>query len=188
MLLSSIIQALLTNQDVPYCVVNSAKPENLSQTYASISLLKDSTGIVMAIYSSGHQLDLLTLKALVERPELRFMSLEELDETLYFLKNTAHKPFNKTLSKEQNENEIQLIIDEPMSSQSSVLLVTNNPEEHVQVDIWDMQIMIENALIGGIFSHAINSQSPLAGKLNSNLLTQLKNIDHLPVMPSIAAN
>lgn len=173
---------------MPYYVVNSANPENLSHTHASISLLKDSTGIVMAIYNNGHQLDLLTLKVLVERPELRFMSLEELDETLHFLKNTAHKPFNKTSPEIQNENEIQLIIDEPISSQSTVLLVTDNPEERIKVDIWDMQIMIENALIGGIFSHAMKSQAPFVGKMNSNLLAQLKSIDHLPVMPSIAAN
>lgn len=188
MLLSSIIKALLTNQDIPYQLVNAADRKKLGQTHASVSLLKDNEGIVMAIYNNGHQFDLLTLKALVGRPELRFMSLQELDETLTSIKKNAHKPFGKSSSQQPGEIVIQLIIDEPMSNKSFVLLVTDNPEERIKVDIWDMQIMIENALIGGIFSHANNSQSQLAGKMKSNLLAQLKNIDHLPVMPSIAAD
>ena len=188
MLLSSIIQTLLANQDVPYRLVDSANLENLAQTHASISCLKDSLGIVVAIYNNGHQFDLLTLKALIERPELRFMSLEEFEETLLALKNKKTKPFNRARLNKQHDIDIQLIIDEPMSSQSTVLLVTDNPAERIQVDIWDMQIMVENALIGGIFSHKNNNNHSIAGNMNSNLLEQLKNIDHLPVMPSIAAN
>lgn len=188
MILSSIVQALLTNQDVSYHLVDSANPKNITQTHASVSLLKDQIGIVMAIYNNGHQFDLITLKAVVERPELRFMSLKELDETLASLHKSKNKPFNKSSANRQHGNDIQLIIDEPMSCKSTVLLVTDNPEERIQVDIWDMQILIENALIGGIFSHENKTQAPLAGKMNSNLLAQLKNIDHLPVMPSIAAN
>ena len=186
MLLSSIIQTLLSNQEVPYRLVDPANPKVLAQTHASISFLKDSVGIVVAIYNNGHQFDLLTLKALIERPELRFMSLEELEKTLLALKNKQEKPFNKTALNKHND--IQLIIDEPMSSQSTVLLVTDNPAERIQVDIWDMQIMIENALIGGIFSHENNNKHSLEKNMNSNLLEQLKNIDHLPVMPSIAAS
>lgn len=188
MLLSSIVQALLTNQDVPYRLLGSANQENLSQTHASVSLLKDPSGIVMAIYNNGHQFDLLTLKALVERPELRFMSVKELEETLFSLKKSKSKPFQKTPLNKQHNYEIQLIIDEPMSNQSTVLLVTDDPEKRIQIDIWDMQITIENALIGGIFSYEHKTKQPLAGKMNSNLLEQLKKIDHLPVMPSIAAN
>jgi len=188
MLLSSIIKALLSNQDVPFRLVDSANLKNLAQTHVSVSLLKDSLGIVMAIYNNSHQFDLLTLKTLIERPELRFMSIEELDETLTSVKNSENKPFTKAAAKKAQYNGIQLIIDEPMSSLSTVLLVTDNPAERIQVDIWDMQLMIENALIGGIFSHENDSQQPLAKNMNSNLLEQLKSIDHLPVMPSIAAN
>lgn len=188
MLLSSIIQTLLANQDVPYRLVDSVNPKNLTQTHASISFLKDTVGIVVAIYNNSHQFDLLTLKALIERPGLRFMSVEELEETLLALKNIKTKPFSPILPNKQNNIDIQLIIDEPMSSQSTVLLVTDNPAERIQVDIWDMQIMIENALIGGIFSHENNYKYSLSGNMNSNLLEQLKNIDHLPVMPTIAAN
>jgi len=188
MVLSSIIQSLLSSQDVPYRLVDSANPENLAQTHASISFLKDAFGIVVAIYNNGHQFDLLTLKALIERSELRFMSIEELDEALLSLKSTNSKPFNKSSTNKQKDNNIQLIIDEPMSNQSTVLLVTDNPAERIQVDIWDMQIMVENALIGGIFSHENNKGYSLAGNMNSNLLEQLKNIDHLPVMPTIAAD
>ncbi len=187
MVLSSIIQALLSNQDVPYRLVDAANLENLSQTHASISFLKDPSGIVMAIYNNGHQFDLPTLKALIERPELRFMSIKELDEALVSLKNKKTKPFNKGLPSKQHKNGIQLIIDEPMSTQSTVLLVTDNPAERIQVDIWDMQIMIENALIGGIFSHEYDTVQQLAGSMKSNLLEQLKNIDHLPMMPALAA-
>lgn len=139
MLLSSIIQALLSSQDVPYRLVKSDILDNLNQTHASISFLRDPLGIVVAIYNNGHQFDLLTLKALIERPELRFMSIEELDEALASLKSTKTKPFNKGLSDTQYKNGIQLIIDEPMSTQSGVLLVTDNPAERIQVDIWDMQ-------------------------------------------------
>ncbi|MCK4865628.1 MAG: HDOD domain-containing protein [Gammaproteobacteria bacterium] len=187
MLLSSIIQSLLSNQDVPYRLVDSANPENLAQTHASMSFLKDPLGIVVAIYNNGHQFDLLTLKALIERPALRFMSIEELEETLLSLKNIKSKPFDKTSASKHKDSNIQLIIDDPMSSQSTVLLVTDDPARRIQVDIWDMQIMIENALIGGIFSHKNNDKNSLAGNMNSNLLEQLKNIDHLPVMPTIAA-
>ena len=188
MLLSSIIQSLLSSQDVPYRLVDSANPENLTQPHASISFLKDPLGIVVAIYNNGYQFDLLTLKALIERPALRFMSIEELEETLLSLKNIKSKPFHKTSANKHKDSNIQLIIDEPMSSQSTVLLVTDNPAERIQVDIWDMQIMVENALIGGIFSHENNDKNSLAaGNMNSNLLEQLKNIDHLPVMPTIAA-
>lgn len=188
MLLSSIIKALLSNQDVPYRLVDSANLKNLAQTHVSISLLKDSLGTVMAIYNNGHQFDLLTLKTLIERPELRFMSIEELDETLTSVNNSENKPFTKATANKPQYNGIQLIIDEPMSTLSNVLLVTDNPAERIQVDIWDMQLMIENALIGGIFSHEKDSQQQLAKNMNSNLFEQLKNIDHLPVMPSIAAN
>lgn len=188
MLLSSIIQALLSNQDVPYRLVDSANLENLNQTHASISFIKDPLGIVMAVYNNGHQFDLPTLKALIERPELRFMSIKELDQVLVSLKNTKTKPFNKGLPNIQHEKGIQLIIDEPMSTRSTVLLVTDNPAERIQVDIWDMQIMIENALIGGIFSHEYNTKQQLAGNIKSNLLRQLKHIDHLPVMPALAAD
>jgi len=187
MLLSSIIQTLLTNQDVPYRLVDSANPKNITKTHASVSLLKDPAGIVLAVYNNGHQLDLITLKALIERPELRFMSLKELDETLLSLKNSDNKPFGESTTTAPSEKIIQLIIDEPISSKSKILLVTDNPDERIQVDVWDMQIMIENALIGGIFSHENKTQQSLSGKMKSNLLARLKDIDHLPVMPSIAA-
>jgi hypothetical protein len=153
MLLSSIIQTKLANQYVPYRLFGSATPENLAQTHASISLLKDASGIVMAVYNNDQQFDLLTLKTLIDRSKLRFMSIEELDETLISLKNSKSKPFNKMQLSTPSKSEIQLIIDEPMSNQSMVLLVTDNPEERIQVDIWDIQIMVENALIGGIFSY-----------------------------------
>ena len=65
MVLSSIIQALLTNQDVPYRLVDSSNLENETKTHASISFLKDPLGIVMAIYNNGHQFDLPYLKALI---------------------------------------------------------------------------------------------------------------------------
>ncbi len=188
MLLSSIVKALLSSQDVPYRLIDSANLKNFAQTHVSISLLKDSLGIVMAIYNNSHQFDLLTLKNLIERPELRFMSIEELDKTLTSVNNSKNKPFTKSIANKPQYDGIQLIIDELMSTLSSVLLVTDNPAERIQVDIWDMQLMIENALIGGIFSHENDSQQPLAKNMNSNLLEQLKSIDHLPVMPSIAAN
>ncbi|MDH5660310.1 MAG: HDOD domain-containing protein [Gammaproteobacteria bacterium] len=188
MLLSSIIQTLLSNQGVPYHLVNSAKPGNLEKTHASISFLKDTSGIVVAIYSNGYQFDLLTLKTLIERPELRFMSLKELDEALFSLKDSKTKPFKEPIPSLNGDTSIQLIIDEPMSSQSTVLLVTDNPAERIQVDIWDMQLIIENALIGGIFSHARNSRQESVTNIKSNLLEQLKTIHQLPVMPGIAAN
>lgn len=188
MLLSSIIQTLLSNQDVPYHLVDSTNLKNVKQTHASISFLKDALGIVAAIYNHGHQFDLYTLKALIERPELRFMSLMELDETLVLLKDSETKPFNEAISGAKGNTNIQLIIDEPMSSQSTVFLVTDNPAQWIQVDIWDMQLTIENALIGGIFSHESNSKHQSATTINSNLLEQLKSIDDLPVMPDIAAN
>ncbi len=189
MLLSSIIQTVLSNQDVPYQLVDAVNPKNMNQIHASTSFLKDTSGIVMAIYNNEHQFDLLTLKTLIERPELRFMSVKELDKTLSALKNTKTKPFNKTaLINVQHNNGIQLIIDEPMSTQSKILLVTDNPLERIQVDIWDMQLMIENALIGGIFSHKNKSTPSSATNINKNLLEQLKSIEHLPVMPSVAAN
>ena len=188
MLLSSIVTALLTNQDVPYHLVDSAEPENLTQTHASISFLKDPEGIVMAVYNNEHQLDLQTLKILIERPELRFISIKDLELVLISLKQAKSAFFNNSLTDNRGKNEIQLIIDEPMSTQSTVLLVTDNPEKRIQVDIWDMQVMIENALIGGIFSHDENRQKNVTKSLNSNLLEQLKNIDHLPMMPTIAAD
>lgn len=186
MVLSSIIKALLSSQNVPYCLVNTKDPHNLSKTHASISLLKDNSGIVMAIYANTQQFDLLTLKQLIERPELRFMSIKELDSTLLSLHNSKTKPFDQTSTKTLRNDDIQLIIDEPMSSQSTVLLVTDNPTERIQVDIWDMQVIIENALIGGIFSRENTVQQQK--QTNNNLLEKLKNINHLPVMPSIAAN
>ncbi len=188
MLLSSIIQTLLSNQNVPYEVIDSANVENLAKPHGSISFLKDSHGMVMAIYNNGHQLDLLALKALIERPELTFVSVHELDEVLCQLKKTKHKPFSKSSLSNEKQTNVQLIIDESMSTKSSVLLVTDNPAERIQVDIWDMQIMIENALIGGIFSHTNNEELLSANNMNSNLLEQLENIEHLPVMPSIAAS
>lgn len=187
MLLSSIIQVLLSNQDVSYRLVDSSAPENLAKTHASVSFLKDALGIVMAIYDNANQLDLLTLKGLIDRPELRFMSTKELDEILISLQSKNTESKSKTIIKIHDNNGIQLIIDEPMSNQDKILLVTDNPAEHIQIDIWDMQIMIENALIGGVFSHA-NNQTHLSRDMNSNLLKQLKSIEQLPVMPSIASD
>jgi len=188
MILSSIIQALLSNQEVPYRLINSADLDNLSQIHASVSFLKDHSGSVMAIYDNSHQFDLSTLKALIERPKLRFMSVKELETELSLLKKTKIKPFTQALSGTQQKNDIQLIIDEPMSTKSTVLLVTDNPAERIQVDIWDMQIQVENALIGGIFSHAHSAKQQLNGNMKSDLLQQLKNIEHLPVMPSLASD
>ena len=188
MLLSSIIQSLLTNKDVPYRLVNSSSLENLTQPHGSISLLKDTSGIVMAIYSNGHQFDLSTLKTVIERPELRFMSIEDLTETLAALKATKKKSLIKTAYNLHDYNEIQLIIDEPMSTQETVFLVTDNPAERIRVDIWDMQLMIENALIGGIFSREKNSKQNPPENIKTNLFEQLKNTQQLPLMPSLAAN
>jgi len=187
MILSSIIQALLCNHDVPYRLIDSNDPQSLTQTYASVSFLKDSSGIVMAIYDNANQLDLLTLKGLIGRTELRFMSIKELENIRQSIghKNTAGK--NIALFEIQDKNGIQLIIDEPMSNKDNIMLVTDNPSERIQIDIWDMQIMIENALIGGIFSHP-NQRTPLANDMNSNLLEQLKGIEQLPVMPTIASD
>ena len=188
MLLSSIIKTLLSNQDVPYRLVDSANSENLTQTHASVSFLKDSVGIVMALYNNDFQFDLQTLKSLIGRPKLRFMSIKELEKVLESLTNIQNKPFDSAFINIQGKYDIQLIIDEPMSTQSTVLLVSDDPTERIAVDIWDMQILIENALIGGIFSHKKNKQLSLSKSMNSNLLEQLRNIDHLPVMPSIAAS
>lgn len=179
---------MLRNQDVPYQLVGSEQAGNLNKIHASISFLKDASGILVAIYNNGYQFDLSTLKALIERPNLRFMSIKELDKTLLTLQKTPSKHLNKTTPKKKTTPNIQFIIDEPMSSQSTVLLVTDNPAERIQVDIWDMQLMIENALIGGIFSHEYSSQKQLNNKMNSDLLEQLRNIDQLPVMPVIATN
>ena len=188
MILSSIIQTLLSSQEVPYRLINSADLNNLSQPHASVSFLKDSLGSVMAIYDNSHQFDLSTLKALIERPKLRFMSVKELEAELSLLKKTKIKPFTEALSGTHQKNDIQLIIDEPMSTKSTVLLVTDNPAERIQVDIWDMQIEVENALIGGMFSHAHSTKQQLDGNMKSDLLQQLKNIEHLPVMPSLASD
>jgi len=188
MLLSSIVQTLLANQNVPYQRVNAEATENLGKTHGSISFLKDSLGIVMAIYNNGHQFDLPMLKALIDRPKLRFISIKSLADVLSALNKSKQKPFGASSTGQEAQYEIQLIIDEPMSTQSTVLLVTDNPAERIQVDIWDMQIIIENALIGGIFSHANHDELKSTDNMNSNLLEQLKNIEHLPVMPSIAAS
>ena len=188
MLLSEIIKQLLKNQDIPFQLVDAADRHNLVHTHASVSLLKDSRGIVMAIYNNGYQFDLPMLRALIDRPELRFISLQELETTLEFIKQHPHKPFGKHATQQGKELDIQLIIDEPMSNQSAVLLVTDNPEQRIKVDIWDMQIMIENALIGGLFSHSKQRHKTHLGKVKSNLLAQLKDIPHLPVIPSIAAD
>ncbi len=188
MLLSSIVQTLLASQNVPYQRVNAETTENLGKTHGSISFLKDSLGIVMAIYNNGHQFDLPMLKALIDRPKLRFISIKGLADVLSALNKNKQKPFAAPSSSQEAQYDIQLIIDEPMSTQSTVLLVTDNPAERIQVDIWDMQIMIENALIGGIFSHANHDELKSTNNMNSNLLEQLKNIEHLPVMPTIAAS
>lgn len=188
MILSSIIQTLLSNQEVPYRLVDATISESLSHSHASVSFLKDASGSVMALYNNGHQFDLSTLKALIERPELRFMSVKELEEELNFLQDTGIKPFDEALASRDPKNSIQLIIDEPISTQSMVLLVSDNPAERIQVDIWDMQIMIENALIGGIFSHENNATQPFANNMKSDLLNQLKSIEHLPLMPTLAAD
>jgi hypothetical protein len=175
MLLAPIIQALLTNQNVPYHLVNSATPENLTQAHASISLLKDASGTVIAIYNNDHQFDLFTLKALLNRPKLRFMSIDELGDILTSLKNSNTKPFNETSLDANSRNDLQLIIDEPMSIKSIVLLVTDNPDERIQVDIWDMQVMVENALIGGIFSRENKPDFSLSQGMNIVPLKQVIN-------------
>ena len=188
MILSSIIQVLLSDQGVPYRLEDSTNTRNLNQTYASVSFLRDSLGMVMAVYNNSHQFDLSTLKALIERPELRFMSIKELETALTSLEKTKVKPFNQGLPSIQDKNGIQLIIDELMSTQSMIFLVTDNPAEQIQVDVWDMQVMIESALIGGTFSHEYSAKQPLANNMKSDLLEQLKNLDHLPVMPTLASD
>ena len=180
MLLSPIIQILLSNQDISHSLIDAVSRKNTvnsDKPYAAVSFLKDHIGIVMAIYHHGHQLDLTTLKALTDRSELRFMSTKELEKILQSLKN--QRPISI-----HDHNGIQLIIDEPISNQDTVLFVTDNPSELIQVDIWDMQIMIENALIGGVFSHS-KEKACDSENMNSNLYEQLLNVDHLPVMPFI---
>ncbi len=187
MLLATIIQTLLRRQDIPYRRVDIAKAETLANMHASVSLLKDNHGIVMAMYLNGHQFDLPMLKSLLERPQLRFMSLRELQAVQQQLRQLPDTEKNSESGNIFLQNRIQLIIDEPLSTCSTVLLVTDNPAERIQVDIWDMQIMVENALIGGIFSHN-NNNTVAAGRMNTNLIEQLKNIDHLPLMPTIVAD
>lgn len=185
MLLSSIITSLLRNQGVSYKLISTEVPKNQApgekQVRAAVGFLKDHLGIVMSIYLQGYQLDLSTLKALTDRSRLRFLSTEELEDVLVSLKSAKN-------DKVENNRGIQLIIDEPISNSDTVLFMSDKPEELIQVDIWDMQIMIENALIGGVFSHnKENSDSPSAVK-SSTLYEQLKNITHLPSMPTIASN
>ncbi|MDH5395866.1 MAG: HDOD domain-containing protein, partial [Gammaproteobacteria bacterium] len=156
---------------------NASDSQHSAKTRASISLLKDAHGIVIAIYDNSHQLDLLSLKRLVERPELRFMSIHELEEVLSSLKNVS----------KITSSQIQFIIDEAMSNEDTVFFISDNPAEYIQADIWGMQLTIENALIGGIFSHVTNPV-PFAKNMKSNLLEQLKNIEHLPALPAIAAD
>ena len=82
--LSKIIQSLLTQQNIPYTVVGwsaslTAQDAGIpSNTMASIGFLKDSLGILMAIYPNRYHLDINLLKAVTNRPELRFLSAEEL--------------------------------------------------------------------------------------------------------------
>jgi len=77
MLLSLIIKTSLSNQDIPHHLVDSTNPVNWAQTHTSISFLKDASSTVTTIYNNEHQFDLLTLKALKDRPKPRFMSTQE---------------------------------------------------------------------------------------------------------------
>ena len=181
-MLSPIITTLLTNQGVSFKRVTpkayAAHQPALRQTHASISVLKDELGYVMAIYLQGYQLDLSTLRGLADRAKLRFTSTKELEDTLLALQGctTAERPICP---------EIQLIIDEPISNSDTVFFVSDNPAELIQVDSWDMQIMIENALIGGVFSHHKDNNAS-SNIINSPLYEQLENIGLLPAMPMIA--
>lgn len=182
MLLSPIITTLLSNQGVSFKRVtpkaHATHQPALRQTHASVSVLKDDLGFVMAIYLQGHQLDLSTLRALTDRAKLRFTSTKELENTLIALQGCSD-------TWQPNCPEIQLIIDEPISNSDTVFFVSDNPAELIQVDSWDMQIMIENALIGGVFSHH-NDKNASASLINIPLCEQLKNVDLLPAMPMIA--
>lgn len=182
MLLSPIITTLLTNQGVSFKRVTpkayAAHIPALRQTHASVSVLKDDLGFVMAIYLQGYQLDLSTLRALTDRAKLRFTSTREIENTLLALQDCSS-------SEQPDCPDIQLIIDEPISNSDTVFFVSDTPAELIQVDSWDMQIMIENALIGGVFSH-LNNKNTSANIINSPLCEKLNNIGMLPAMPMIA--
>ncbi|MFK5915390.1 MAG: HDOD domain-containing protein [Woeseiaceae bacterium] len=183
MILSNITKSILINQNIPFEVVSANDAENLSQIHGSISLLKDSSGVVIAIYNNEHQFELLTLKALIERPKLRFMSTTELDELLNVIELAE---FKKTSGSAKNTPQVQLIIDDAMSVQSTILLVTDDPTERIALDVWDIQLMIENILIGGVYSHSDKLKTQLSNGMDKPLLARLENITQLPSMPSLA--
>ena len=181
MLIYPIIQNLLNCQDVSYRLLKADKDKimvnDAPDIYAQTSFLRDNNGIVISIYDIQHQLDLSALRALTDRPNLRFMSTLDLEQILDELKNGLEQ--DQTMIKS-----IQFMIDEPISNLDSVLLVTDNPERHIQLDIWDMQIMLKNAMVGGRFSNVSETQNVIP-EMNNNLYEQLKSIKHLPMLPAI---
>lgn len=184
---SKIIQSLLTQQQIPFTVVGwstslTATDAGIpSNAMAAIGFLKDPKGILMAIYPNRYHLDINLLKAVTNRAELRFMSIEELDETMKCLEKQGQPSLCA-------QNGIQLIIDELISNKDDVYFVTGNPHQMIRADIWDIQLLVEDALIGGKLSRPNHNLDESINQTIGavSLRDKLEKLDDLPVMPTMA--
>ena len=105
--------------------------------------LRDHHGPVLAWYPATRQFHLDKLRALVQRKQLRYLSLQEIER------------LNQSLSSSNNLaatlTRMQIIIDESFCPLDR-LGFNEVPGRQLEINLWDMLMNVDSALLGGTFS------------------------------------
>jgi HD-like signal output (HDOD) protein/prolyl-tRNA editing enzyme YbaK/EbsC (Cys-tRNA(Pro) deacylase) len=197
----------LDKQDIPYSVVpcpidSRGKSQNKSSgipaaAVARAIMLKDASGLVMAVIPVTHRLNLDALNRLLHR---RLRPAEKLDYQSVFADCTPG-----VLPALGEAYGFETIIDDSLLDQDFVFVASGNSGELLRMTGEDFQNLHSNAWYGNVFSH-IADRTELRGSENNdnapadnhatqgqtgmssvaNMRQRIEQITNLPPMPSLA--
>ncbi len=187
-MITTLIKILLEKQQLPYSTITAPGRTTSGQwllrtvameNLATLDLLVDAEGIVMAIYPASHKLNLERLNELMRR------QLELLEE------QTVDKLIQDCRHDDKPECEPQIIVDVNLSNQEHIHFLNPDGSGLIRIDASKVQLLTDNLLIGSAISDSQLSEAeePIADAdiPRLDIRTALHRLKNLPNMPGFAA-
>lgn len=187
-MITALIRVLLEKQNLPYSTITAPGRTTSGQwllrtvameNLATVELLSDTDGPVMAIFPASHRLNLERLNKLMHR------HLAPLDDA------TVEKLVEDCKADGGLECEPQIIVDVNLSDQDHIHFLNPDGSGLIRIDATEVQLLTDHLLIGSSIS---DTQIPDKSEpeLDPNvprldIRTALQRLKNLPTMPGFAA-
>lgn len=172
----TVISAVLNYLSIPY-QQDSSSTLSAKQTvleYAETAILKDESGVLIAIFPAQNRLDLGALKSPVKRKNLRILAEEELTTLENYFKSQSPDPDCKG---------IRFIFDIGLADNDHIAFKLVD-DTTVTLPELNAHQLSNHSLFGICFSAPKPEKDSTLPKLD--IRAQLENIEALPVMPEMA--